>query len=44
VGPQLVWMLSEKEKFIASTAAVEFTDYYLIIKKVADCGAQLTSC
>jgi hypothetical protein len=44
VGPQLVWMLSEKEKFITSTAAIQFTDYYLIIKTVADCGAQLASC
>jgi hypothetical protein len=44
VGPQLVWMLSEIEKFVAYTAAVQFTDYYLIIKTEADCVAQLASC
>jgi hypothetical protein len=44
VGPQLVWMLSEIEKFVASTAAVQFTIYYLIIRAEAHCGAQLASC
>ena len=44
VGPQLVWVLWEKAKCVVSVGAVQFINYYLIITKQTDCGANRAFC